>query len=82
MRATVRCWPKGGGVLPAAEMEFATAPLVGDYIEVIEYVTLVVRSRRFSPEGGLVVWCDPEPGSDYTFEMLRDAFDEVRGRNG
>jgi hypothetical protein len=75
--ATVRCWPEGR-VIPGVEIEFFTIPLVDDVIEIVEYVAVIVRRRRFAPDGAMTLWCDPEPGSDYTFEMLRSAFDEVR----
>jgi hypothetical protein len=77
MRARVRCWPNGR-VIPSVEADFSTAPMVGDMIELVEFVALAVKQRRFDPGGRLTLWCDPEPGSDYTPEMIADAFDEVR----
>lgn len=77
MKATVRCWPEGR-VIPSVEMEFGVAPVIGDVIEIVEYVALLVTRRRFDPDGGLTLWCEPEPGSAYGFDTLLAAFDEVR----
>jgi hypothetical protein len=77
VKATVRCWPNGR-VIPAVEVEFDAPPMVGDVIEIVDYVSLTVRQRRFAPDGHLVLRCDPEPGSDYGIDTLTEAFDEVR----
>lgn len=77
--ATVRCWPNGR-VIPAADMKFAAPPLVGDVIEITDFIELLVRDRRFAADGRLILRCDPLPGSGYDFDALQRAFDEARAR--
>lgn len=75
MKATLRSWSTG--VVPSIEMEFVVPPVAGDLVEVVEYATFIVRSRRFAPDGSLWLMVDPFDGVE-THDEVWAAFDEAR----